>query len=201
MEGFERLESLLVTQSYDELSVADQNWLLEQGITRVDYERQAETLRATKDLFTTDQAIPSAALQQRLLQQHQLHATKLRSRRRTRVASLAAAFVLGLGLGWGIFWATTQVVPEEETFTVAEVAKVQKDTVYLDRIVYEQVPPKVIYRDRLIHDTIFITPVASVTQEELQREVLPVTQTDDVPHFSRNAKQTEQLLKLVVEVY
>lgn len=201
MEAFERLESLLLTQSYDDLSTTDQIWVSEQGITRQAYEQQAEALTRTKRVLDTEQPMPPHGLKENLIQQQRLRGHALRKTRLTQLSRLAAVFLIGLGIGWGIWGITPEPEPGEVVLQLAEDVQTFTDTIYIEKRVQANAPVRTVLRERIVHDTIFINAVASASQEELQREILGITQPEEVTDFSRNAQQTEELLKFVVEVY
>ena len=75
--------------------------------------------------------------------------------------------------------------------------QLRTDTVFLEKEVL--LPPKIVYRERVLRDTVYVMPVASTAEQP--PEILPTTRQEDLPNFSRNAQQTESLLKVLVEVY
>ena len=111
--------------------------------------------------------------------------------------------MIAIGCFIGRWSATMQEVVVEKETQESPVSEVVRDTVFVNQIREIQSDPKVIYRDRIQKDTVYIPmPIANnATAEELARDVLSVTTVKDLPELSRNARETEALLKVLVEVY
>ncbi|MEL6971487.1 MAG: hypothetical protein AAFZ63_08820 [Bacteroidota bacterium] len=199
MEAFERLEQLLLSGEFSQLSDHDQAWLAEQGINGEAFESQREVLLLSQQLFDAPRSTTSSLNTQGQLQQKLDQLRRQRHLRWYRSAAAVLLFATGLLIGRSLF-APTAVPPtvKEEERLVQPPAPII-DTVYLEHPVEPEL--KVIYRERVVHDTIYLPAVDGLPVAEVNTELLPVTSPDTGTNFSRNAKETEALLKVLVEVY
>jgi hypothetical protein len=199
MEDFEKLERLLLDKSYRDLSPSEESWLAAQGIGREAFQQQREVLRSMQQHFSskTLQVPPSDVFRDALALQRQARRSSRRSILLTGAAMLVIGCVLGCWLG---------VVKESPLLEIRKelpVREIIRDTVFVKQPPQTPAPPQVIYRDRIQRDTVYVPmPIAnSASAEELARDVLSVTTVKDLPELSRNARETEALLKVLVQVY
>jgi len=197
MEAFERFEYLLLSTPYDGLSAEDQQWLTKLGVTKVAYAQQREVLLSAREQLRVQGAPPAASpvLREAL-------ATRRGALARVRFSKswqLAAASIIGILVGYGLSFYPARPVEASAEQVRHEQPPVQlrTDTVFLEKEVL--LPPKIVYRERVLRDTVYVMPVASTAEQP--PEILPTTRQEDLPNFSRNAQQTESLLKVLVEVY
>ena len=202
MEAFEHLEQLLLTADYDQLPEQERFWLAENDISPEAFEQQREVLLTSQQLFQSS-AVPQPPpqLQQRLARQVRQRQQRARYSQYRSIAASIVLFSLGMLLGGWLFSSSTSEKPVKEEVVVERPATIL-DTVYVERLTTPKNTPTVIYRDRVVHDTIFL-PLAidSLPVATLNPEFLPITTPEEVTNFSRNAKETEALLKVLVEVY
>lgn len=200
MEDFEKLEHLLLNKPYEELTLSEESWLAVQGIGREAFHQQREVLLSMKQHFLskTPRVVPSPNVFREALAVQR----KVRSSRRRSIWLVGSAMlVIGCVIGCWFGAAKESTLPEvSKTLPVREIIR---DTVFVKQAPQALVPARVIYRDRIQRDTIYIPmPIAnSVSTEELARDVLSVTTVKDLPDLSRNARETEALLKVLVQVY
>ena len=199
MDDFTRLEALLLTTPYDELSAREQSWVEEQGLTPTDFEQQRTALLHSKEMLQADVLMPLPALKARLLRHQQAYYHPYASRRWILAASAAACAVLVFWLGrWSVDTSPTIV---EKVVLSEPLVETVRDTIYLDKVVEQRPSPRIIYRDKLIRDTVYLMPYAASNLPAGQPEVLPITDAQAGAVLSRSAKDTESLLKILVEVY
>ncbi len=200
MDNFTKLEKLLLTKSYEQLTAKEQSWLELQGLTPADFEHQRDTLLRAKAMLQTEVPMAPPSIRASLLE-HQRRSVGSGTRQRwLAAASIAAAVAIAFLLGR---WSTPEQQMAENVTTLApeRVVETIRDTVYQDRTIIEQAPPQIIYRDRVVRDTVYVMPVANVEEGLGRPEVLPITDGREAAAFSRSAKETESLLKILVEVY
>lgn len=198
MEDFEKLERLLLNKSYQELTPLEEHWLSAQGIGREVFQQQKEVLRTMKQyLGRTVPPVPSADLFR-----DALAVRKRENSRHWKGMWLVATVMLVVGCILGRWFGGGEEIIIKEGLKALSVREIIRDTVFVES---PQVldPPRVIYRDIIQRDTIYISmPIAnSISSEELARDVLSVTSVKEMPELSRNAKETEALLKILVQVY
>lgn len=198
MDNFTKLETLLLTKSYEELTPEEQSWLELQGLSPSDFEHQRDILLRAKVMVQSEAPRAPQALKTRLLE-HQRRAVGGGARQRWYAAAgIAAAVVLAFMVGR---WSVEKQQLVERVSVPETIVETVRDTVYQDRLVVEQVPQEVIYRDRLVRDTVYVMPVAAAEEGVVQPELLPIADGREGSTFSRSAKDTESLLKILVEVY
>jgi hypothetical protein len=115
-------------------------------------------------------------------------------------ASLAAALI-GLFLLGRWSNVSDEVLPQPvKTITVLQTEK-HIDTVFLDRV-EEIIIPKYIYRETIIHDTIYIQAFADkgLIPDSTYKEMATTTVVAE-KEKSQNAKRTRRLLEMIVDVY
>ncbi|WP_020539181.1 hypothetical protein [Lewinella cohaerens] len=199
MENFERLERLLLNKSYQELTPAEVDWIASQDVDQEAFNQQREVLRSMKDnLSRKSPLVPSSDVFRNALAFQ--HKSRLRSRRKVW---LVGAAMITIGCFIGRWSATVQETIVKKEIQEPSASEVIRDTVFVNQIREIESAPKVIYRERIQKDTVYI-PMAianNATAEELARDVLSVTTLKDLPELSRNARETEALLKVLVEVY
>ena len=199
MENFERLERLLLNKSYQELTRSEAGWMASQGIDREAFNQQREVLRSMKNNFSGRGPLaPSSDIFREALSVQR----KIGVQSRKRIWLVGAAMI-AIGCFIGRWSATVQDTIVLEEVHEVPVSKIVRDTIFVNQIREIQSDPKIIYRDRVQKDTVYISvPIANnTTAEELTRDVLSVTSVNDLPELSRNARDTEALLKILVQVY
>lgn len=199
MENFERLERLLLNKSYQELTPAEVDWIASQDVDQEAFNQQREVLRSMKDNLSRKSPLaPSSDVFRNTLAFQ--HKSRLRSRRKVWLVGVA---MITIGCFIGRWSATVQETIVKKEIQDPPASEVVRDTVFVNQIREIESAPKVIYRERIQKDTVYI-PMAianNATAEELARDVLSVTTVKDLPELSRNARETEALLKVLVEVY
>lgn len=199
MENFERLERLLLNKSYQELTPAEADWIASQDVDQEAFNQQREVLRSMKNNLSQKSPLaPSSDVFRNALSFQQK--SRLRSRRKVW---LVGAAMITIGCFIGHWSGTVQDTIVLEQAQETPVSNIVRDTIFVNQIREIQSDPKIIYRDRIQKDTVYISmPVANnTTAEELARDILSVTSVKDLPDLSRNARDTEALLKILVQVY
>lgn len=199
IEDFEKLENLLVTKTYTELTDEEVSWMARYGLSEEGFQQQAKLLRTAKEhLFLSP---PSPNIETNTFRTALAERKRLSKNNINRWALSTLLIMISFLLGrWSVGEEQPIVIPTPKA-TPAEV--IVRDTIYLEQTTKEVIVPKLIYRDRVQYDTIYLNlPVAAKTYEEAPfREVMSITTVDELPKLSRNAKETEALLKVLVEVY
>ncbi len=199
MEDFEKLERLLLNKPYQELTPSEERWLSAQGIGREAFHQQREVLLSMQQHFSskTLRVPPSGVFRDALAAQRHARMSRLRS------IWLVGAAMLVIGCVIGSWFGAAKEITIPEVRKELPVREIIRDTVFVKQTPQTLAPPRVIYRDHIQRDTIYIPmPIAnSVSAEELARDVLSVTTVKDLPELSRNARETEALLKVLVQVY
>lgn len=196
MDDFTRLEALLLTSSYADLIARDQYWVETQGLSAADFDHQRNTLLQAKVLVQQDVPLPPPGMKARLLQRQRQKAGLYHRKRWLVAACLTAGSLL-------VFWLGRNSTPPTEkiVYVPEKVVETIYDTIYEDKLIIEQLPPQIIYRDRILRDTIYLMPVAASELKSGKPELLPIADGQEGTALSRSAKETESLLKILVEVY
>ncbi|MEL7426718.1 MAG: hypothetical protein AAFN81_27240, partial [Bacteroidota bacterium] len=145
MEAFERLEQLLLSGEFSQLSDHDQTWLAQQGINKEAFESQREVLLLSQQLFDTPPSVASNPKIQGQLQQKMDQLKRQRHLQWYRVAAAVLLFTTGLLIGRSFFVPTTTPSAAREGEELVQPPVTISDTVYLERLVEPEL--KVIYRE------------------------------------------------------
>lgn len=196
MKDYERLERLLLEKPYEALTAAELSFV-NSLMTAAAYTTQRELMQRSSLAFASAPPPPDRLSES-------LRAA-VRSQKRTGfklihyvglAAALMGAFLLGR-------WSN---MPEkalpliEKTATIIQTEK-QIDTLYLERI-QEKVIPQYIYREVIVHDTIYVQAFADkgFFPDSMYNTPIVKTITDEAEK-SQNAKMTSRLLEMIVDVY
>lgn len=140
---YDRLEALLLSKSYEELSSVEQHWVLQQGLDAHSYKQQQQIIQQAQTWGKQSAPAGSlAALQATFKQQH---ATKLPWFKR---GIPLYQVLLGIFLWWAgleYYHSNQTTVPSTPTPKVVAPI-VQVDTIYKEKIVYKD---SIIYQERI----------------------------------------------------
>ncbi|MEL7222947.1 MAG: hypothetical protein AAGJ93_16615, partial [Bacteroidota bacterium] len=156
MKDFERLEQLLQTKNYEELTALERSFV-EGLMTEASYTAQRELLGNVKQVLPQAPPPPPAlagnlrkAVTARKTGYNYLHIVGV-------TAALVAGFIIGR---WSL---QPQAAEPHLSSTVSEIATINTpiihDTIYLEKTI-EKVISEYIYREKIIRDTIYIQAFA-----------------------------------------
>lgn len=188
-KDIERYEALLQQYLYQDLTVADREW--------VDQFVQAETYDTARSLLLAAaaqrQAVPvlqapppispsiddlrSGHLRARILQWAPV------------LVMLTLAFFLGR-------WSAPAVIESKEVMVPGPI-QIQIDTVYEVQEKEVILPPRVIWRERIVRDTVFVPQVFATVDTILMSAPNPALES----RLSQSVKASGKVLEVVMEVY
>ncbi len=146
MENTERFEQLLRTQSYQELSLADREWMAQFVSSEEAYEAMRRATQQMEEHVAPEKLLPEPAILKSLMKSlDEKHRSTRWSIRSTwsipAYASLAAVLAVGV-MGWwvGSSWGKETVYVDRMITRVDTVRVVSKpDTLVIERVVYQNV--------------------------------------------------------------